>query len=88
VKPLYLSSETVLPIKPFYLSNATCTATVKAAEETTAAFRRLKFSRKERARAAANPDALGDVEPSDGQVTAAVPVAVSRWGCLCTIVLF
>jgi hypothetical protein len=26
VKPFYLSSETVLPITPFYLSNATCTA--------------------------------------------------------------
>jgi hypothetical protein len=27
LKPFFLSSETVLPIKPFYLSNATCTAT-------------------------------------------------------------
>jgi hypothetical protein len=27
VKPFYLSSETVLPIKPFYLSNSACTAT-------------------------------------------------------------
>jgi hypothetical protein len=27
IKQFYLSSETVLPIKPFYLSNSTCTAT-------------------------------------------------------------
>jgi hypothetical protein len=26
-QPFYLSSETVLPVKPFDLSNATCTAT-------------------------------------------------------------
>ena len=27
MKPFYLSREPVLPIKPFYLSNSTCTAT-------------------------------------------------------------
>jgi hypothetical protein len=27
VKPFYLSSETVLPVKPLYLSHATCAAT-------------------------------------------------------------
>ena len=51
---------------------------MKAAEETTAAFRRLKFSREERERAAANPDALGDVNPSESPVAAAVPAAVSK----------
>ena len=50
---------------------------VKAAEETTAAFSDSNF-RARRERAAANPDALGDVNPSESPVAAAVPAAVSK----------
>lgn len=46
--------------------------------ERVTAFARLAFSRKERAKAARHPDVLGDVQPSDGPVAAAVPAAVSR----------